>query len=242
MFIQQMLQQGIIELDYKDHYSLKLNRQSKNILFEGRKVKLVSPQVICERQNKKEKATAPKQNKAQIAQHKLFEELRRFRKQIADQMGKPAFAVFSDNSLYDMVDRLPGTCDEFLEVEGVGEYKAEQYANIFLKTIARFLSGNNNTDTYKTTWTMYNQGMKVKQIVEERNLQPTTIYSHIAKLITADYEINLFDLIKEKEFMKVKKAVDQLGMEEKLKTYFEFLEGELDYGKIRVGLSYLELG
>ncbi len=241
MFIQQMIQQGIVEMDYKDHSTLKLNALSKKILFENKKVKLISPEVIKERQNSKAAERPQKQTKKELAKQELFDELRKLRKEIADRMDKPAFSVFTDNTLYDMVEKLPGNYDEFLEIEGVGEYKASQFANIFLKTIARFLSGNNQTDTYKTTWALYNQGMKVGEIAEKRNIQTTTVYSHLAKLIQDGYDVNLFDLVTEKEFISIKKAAKELGLNEKLKLYFELLKGEVAYGKIRLVLSYLQL-
>jgi len=39
-----------------------------------------------------------------------------------------------------------------------------------------------------------------------------------------------------------RKAVNELGMQDKLKPYFEFLKGEVEYGKIRLILSYLKKG
>jgi ATP-dependent DNA helicase RecQ len=86
---------------------------------------------------------------------------------------------------------------------------------------------------------MYNQGMTVNDIAEKRSIQPTTVYSHLAKLIRDGFDVNLFDLVSEKEFISIKKAAKELGFDEKLKPYFELLKGEVEYGKIRLVLSYL---
>lgn len=48
----------------------------------------------------------------------LFEHLRALRMQIAREIGKPPYIVFSDRALRDMAERHPHTSKEFLEVNG----------------------------------------------------------------------------------------------------------------------------
>ena len=43
--------------------------------------------------------------------------------------------MFSNATLADMVVKRPENMDEFLEVSGVGEYKAARYGKAFLKVI-----------------------------------------------------------------------------------------------------------
>lgn len=75
----------------------------------------------------------------QIAENDpLFEELRKIRKELADQGGVPPFVIFSDKSLQDMCARRPKTAEEFLEVNGVGANKLEKYGKPFLEAIRAF--------------------------------------------------------------------------------------------------------
>ena len=75
----------------------------------------------------------------QIAENDpLFEELRKIRKELADQGGVPPFVIFSDKSLQDMCARKPKTAEEFLEVNGVGANKLEKYGEAFLSAIQAF--------------------------------------------------------------------------------------------------------
>ena len=60
-----------------------------------------------------------------------FERVKQVRLEIANQKNIPAFVVFSDHSLWDMVRKKPETKEEFLRVSGVGEWKAEHYCNQF---------------------------------------------------------------------------------------------------------------
>ncbi|WP_282019286.1 DNA helicase RecQ [Planomicrobium okeanokoites] len=73
----------------------------------------------------------------------LFEELRKIRKELADQGGVPPFVIFSDKSLQDMCTRRPKTAEEFLEVNGVGANKLEKYGEAFLSAIRDFEPVNN---------------------------------------------------------------------------------------------------
>lgn len=62
----------------------------------------------------------------------LFESLRSLRKALADRQGVPAYIVFSDKVLMELVARRPSTPDEMLAVPGVGPAKLKRYGQAFL--------------------------------------------------------------------------------------------------------------
>ncbi len=68
----------------------------------------------------------------------LFEHLRALRMQIAREIGKPPYIVFSDRALRDMAERHPHTSKEFLEVNGAGANKLERYGKRFMEVIRIF--------------------------------------------------------------------------------------------------------
>ena len=65
----------------------------------------------------------------------LFQKLRALRLDIARELGKPPYIVFSDKTLRDMVRVKPITDDQFLAVNGVGESKLKQYGERFMSAI-----------------------------------------------------------------------------------------------------------
>jgi ATP-dependent DNA helicase RecQ len=65
----------------------------------------------------------------------LFQRLRALRKRLADAQGVPAYIVFGDQVLWDMVDRRPTTMAQLLGVSGVGPVKAERYGAAFLEAL-----------------------------------------------------------------------------------------------------------
>jgi ATP-dependent DNA helicase RecQ len=67
----------------------------------------------------------------------LFESLRALRKELADAKRVPAYIVFSDKVLWEMVARRPSTPGEMMEVPGVGPAKLERYGAAFLDCLDR---------------------------------------------------------------------------------------------------------
>lgn len=68
----------------------------------------------------------------------LFQRLRELRRDIAQEIGKPPYIVFSDRTLRDMARIRPVTDAQFLAVNGVGESKLRQYGRRFMEAVAAF--------------------------------------------------------------------------------------------------------
>ncbi|TNE82601.1 MAG: ATP-dependent DNA helicase RecQ, partial [Gammaproteobacteria bacterium] len=65
-----------------------------------------------------------------------WEALRACRKELAEQQGVPPYVIFHDATLFDMLERRPGTLSDLAEVNGVGAAKLEKYGEIFLEALA----------------------------------------------------------------------------------------------------------
>lgn len=78
------------------------------------------------------KSTAPTLD---ADEEELFQRLRVLRKELADRQSVPAYIVFSDKVLVQMVKRRPATAHELLDVSGVGPAKLEKYGEDFLEVL-----------------------------------------------------------------------------------------------------------
>jgi len=65
----------------------------------------------------------------------VFENIKTLRTLLAAKRGAPAYTVFSDASLVDMVKKHPVNMEEFLNVSGVGLTKQQQYGPVFLAVL-----------------------------------------------------------------------------------------------------------
>ena len=72
------------------------------------------------------------------ADEEVFQALRAWRKDIAQDQGVPAFVVFSDATLLALAEALPTTKEAMLEVSGVGPVKVDAYGDGVLETLAQF--------------------------------------------------------------------------------------------------------
>ena len=74
------------------------------------------------------------------ADEKLLAALYALRKRLAAKQNVPAYMVFSDATLREMVQSKPLSMDEFLNITGVGEKKAARYGRAFLRVIEEMVN------------------------------------------------------------------------------------------------------
>jgi ATP-dependent DNA helicase RecQ len=131
-WIEQLIEQECLDR-HGEFNVLKLTEKGRRVL-KGAEVPL-----LLEPAKKK----APPKPAAQTdswdgVDHGLFEELRRLRRELAQQRGLPAYIVFGDASLRDMARKRPSTPSAFLSVFGVGETKLNQYGGVMLDAIRQY--------------------------------------------------------------------------------------------------------
>ena len=68
----------------------------------------------------------------------LFERLRALRRELAEWRDVPPYIVCSDKTLRGRCRQRPATREELLEVSGIGERKADEFGEAFLKAITEF--------------------------------------------------------------------------------------------------------
>lgn len=131
---------NIISLLLANHY-LKLN-QHKGLeltsraqdLLKGNVTLMMKEQVETARNNSRRNVfvTVSAENP------ELYEELRVLRNDLAKEAGMPSYIIFNNKSLVDMANKMPITYQEFLDVDGVGSVKADNYWEVFTELIKKF--------------------------------------------------------------------------------------------------------
>ena len=89
------------------------------------------------------RATRPDRDRKKLAAESALSErdndllarLKAKRMEIAREIAKPAYVVFSDATLIDMAKKRPAGREEMLGVSGVGDVKFEKFGEIFLEII-----------------------------------------------------------------------------------------------------------
>lgn len=68
----------------------------------------------------------------------LFERLRALRRKLAEWRDVPPYIVCSDKTLRGLCRQRPATREDLLEVSGIGERKADEFGDAFLRAISEF--------------------------------------------------------------------------------------------------------
>jgi ATP-dependent DNA helicase RecQ len=145
-YIYQMLQLGYIEIDYANAQTLKVTSLGRKVLYGETKALLATwhepEELKSVKKEKKASRTRPiRVIESDSANEKLMDSLRQLRKQIAQQEGVPAYIIFSDAALQDMVFQKPLTIEAFADIRGVGDVKLEKYGKAFT-TLIQFVLKN----------------------------------------------------------------------------------------------------
>jgi ATP-dependent DNA helicase RecQ len=232
-YIIQLLNQGVLDINFRENSSIGLTPLGKEILFDKKPVQLAILNLVEKQVEKKTRTRSEKKG--------LFEKLRVLRYQIAKDQGVPAYVVFGDASLKDMEAKQPLNISEFAEVSGVGAAKLEKYADSFLKEIkAHVETSKPKVPTHEVTWGLFKEGSSPKEIAQNRELTENTIYSHLLKMHAQGEEIGLHELITKQEISQIEKAKIDLPEADGLKAYFAYFEEKVPYWKIKIGLYLLD--
>ncbi len=229
----QLLNQGILDINFKEGARLGLTPLAKEVLFSNKKIQLAVLQ--------KEKFEAKRITKSKSKKSGLFEKLRLLRHQIATSEGIPAYVVFGDASLKDMEAKLPKNETEFMGISGVGQAKLEKYAAVFLKEIASYTeSKKTKVATHLRSLQLFKEGLSIQDIAVTRNLSENTIYGHLVKANVEGKHVDLHQFLTGAEFDEIADAKEDLTQADSLKSYFEYFEGKMPYWKIKIGLYLLD--
>ena len=131
----QLLAAGMLSVNLAKISGFRLTEKSWPVLKGERKVRFRKDLKVTEKEKTRKVKTGHKADYLSDRDRPLFEKLRRLRLDISKELAVPPFVVFHDRTLVEMAARRPKNREEFLWVNGVGEKKAEQFADAFIKAI-----------------------------------------------------------------------------------------------------------
>jgi ATP-dependent DNA helicase RecQ len=228
----QLIARGLLAVDLEGHGGLRLTEQSRSVLRGEQPLhlrKLTRKAKAKSRERKANRFGDPGNNK-------LWQALRDRRQQLADEQGIPAYMIFHDATLAEMVENRPQTLAHLSNISGVGERKLADYGDAFLEILNEYrdLDERTQTDTEEETLQLLRIGMHVDAIAAQRGLKTTTIYNHLAKGIECG-EVSLNEVVRlqQQQLDAIRFAIEQFGSGKRLKPVFDALEGEFPYEVLR---------
>lgn len=152
-YMLQMLQMGFFEVAYNMHNQMKVTPLGWKVLKGEHQVSLAIMENE-ERAPRQQRVNRPSRGSsipvvhaervifedemAGVEDKKLFEYLRKIRKNLADEQGYPPYIVLSDKSLHELTKMKPTTLQAFGLISGIGEFKIKKYGDTFIKAIRKY--------------------------------------------------------------------------------------------------------
>jgi len=234
-YLNQLINLGLIEIAYDDYLKLKITPAGDEILRTDKVLKLSRP-IIQKKLKTKEKKTLSSSSPNEA----LLENLKTFRKEIAVKNKVPAYVIFHDATLKEIASLKPKTEQEMLEIQGLGKIKVKRFGKKIIEIVSSHSSPPSvKLSTTQQTFALYEKGLAIEKIAQQRNLSPTTIYGHLSKLFEEGYSIDLNKYVTEYEVNLVKETRKKLNNTNQLKPIFDQMDGALEYHKIALALTIL---
>ena len=139
----QLVANGYLRADPEGYGALQLTERCRPMLKGEQPIQLRKDPVQKKGSGSKSSGSraSGQDIRDQITDHAGWDALRACRKELADKQGVPPYVIFHDTTLFEMLQRRPGSIEELGEISGVGAAKLEKYGETFLQAIAELGAG-----------------------------------------------------------------------------------------------------
>ncbi|NEV60776.1 DNA helicase RecQ [Thiorhodococcus minor] len=255
----QLVAAGLVAVDMEGHGALRLTERSRPILRGEQSIQL--------RRDPDRKQTAAASRARPVVAPSdpeaaaLWEALRTYRRELAQEQNVPAYVIFTDATLQELVAYRPRDLDELSRISGVGQAKLERFGAGFLAVLEEHAAEHGRpgdlpalppeplqrpqapqakevglSETVLATLDLFREGLDPDAIAARRALKRTTVFTHLSRCIE-EGELAVTDVVRldPETRQRIEQAFEQLtdttGIV--LKPVYDAFEGRYDYGLLR---------
>ncbi|MFO7602277.1 MAG: DNA helicase RecQ [Gammaproteobacteria bacterium] len=229
----QLISRGLLSVDMQAYGGLRLTEASRPVL-RGEQPLHLRKLVKANKTKSSGRKSAAAYGKD--SDNRLWEALRKLRARLAEQEGVPAYVIFHDATLMEMVERQPQTLEQMTNISGIGVRKLETWGDAFLEVIAAHAGAGQASavSTTEESLQLFRLNMDAEAIARQRGLNVTTIYSHLATAIqNGEVTVEEVTGLDATRIKMLRHAIEQHAENGRLKSVFEALQGEYDYNVLR---------
>lgn len=188
----------------------------------------------------------------------LFELLRKKRKEIADDLDIPPYAVFPDTTLVELAYYCPQSTENLESIYGIGSVKKERYGSAFVGVIKNYarekgieektvvlrkktetISGN---EKHHLTGRAFNKGESIKLLAEAQGVKEVTILSHLKKYLDEGNKLRVDGLLEFTELSPRQQDAVLKSFKKKgagmLRPVYDDLNKTIGYDELRIMQLY----
>jgi ATP-dependent DNA helicase RecQ len=194
---------------------------------------------------------------------KLFDIMRKKRKELADATHVPPYIIFSDKTLAEMASYYPQNRDALMAIHGVGKIKYENYGQIFIELIRGYCrqhqveedppkalrkavhtAASTQKLRYMVIGDAFNSGRSIPDIMTDYNIKLDTVLNHLYRYLIESRQLKAEGFLSLSPLTADQRALvfdtfDRLGAE-RLGPVYRNLERQISYEDLKLlRLHYL---
>jgi ATP-dependent DNA helicase RecQ len=173
----------------------------------------------------------------------LREYLREWRRNIAKELGFPAFVIMHDTTLEELCRRQPISLEQIRQVPGFGVAKTQTYGLKVIEALNKFRVGaraggrlEKMSRPAEETIRLLAQGKTIAEIAQLRERQMASVTSLVADLIEEGQLKFQPEWVSEPKRIQIEQTCEELGIE-RLRTIKDALPEEITYDEIRLVIA-----
>jgi ATP-dependent DNA helicase RecQ len=237
-WIYQLIGQGVLRQAAGDYPVLKLNEASWEVMRGQRSVRLVQLA-------RRKKGERPQRSRAESVSWEgvdrdLFEALRRLRRDVAHELGKPPYVIFGDATLRELARVRPTSLERMRGVYGVGDAKLRDFGARFLAAItAHAGQAAPPPAAPATAFDLYRQGKSVGEVMRRLDMAHEAAVDSLVDFVRRERPASLAAWVDVGVYQRVRAAVGVLGSN-RPEPLRRFLDGEVSADDIRLVLAHIQ--
>ncbi len=193
------------------------------------------------------------------AEEALFQDLRGWRRTMAQERGVPPYLVLGDATLRELASRRPASDLALRAIKGIGETKARDLGDRLLEALRQGAEANGlelggdaplmtvakpapkasaprANPTRETAFEAFGQGRTVAEVSEQTGRAASTIEGYLLEYLQEERVTSPEPWVDRETYEQVLSKANELAAE-RLKPIFEALGGSVSYGAIRIALA-----
>ncbi len=241
-YITQMIDKGIIRVDYADRMRIKTSPLSIDVVKGNRKIDLSRAESYKSIQALK--SSKPLKSANERLEEELVQKLKNWRLDSAQEREVPAYVILTDRSIHQIAKEKPIDLESLRQVEGIGDKRLQDFGRSLTNLVQEYMSDQDHKKafkgkTYLETLRLYRDGLSPEMMADRREVHINTIYSHLAHLYTNGEDVDIMQYISEEEIDRVRLAKGKVKEDFSLSALSERMLEPMSFYKMKLALAIL---
>ncbi|MDE5849860.1 MAG: RecQ family ATP-dependent DNA helicase, partial [Muribaculaceae bacterium] len=213
-YILQMIQLGLIEVAYEDHFHLRPTPAGMKVLKGERKIELAqySAPVYGEFTQHRTHRQVIKEIDTRTPNEILTEKLKELRAELASTENMADYMIFSDVTIKAIAERWPLMPEDLVGLEGMSLVKIAKYYKPILVKV-REAKGMKRTlpkgISDRVSLLMFRQGLDVDTIAGIRGVAGSTVAGHLCHMYVEGEKIDIWRIVPEEQYRTVSALIKE---------------------------------